>query len=133
MGFYCLHESMLNSVLYARDRWLTPTGTMMPATTSIYAAPSNMKQLKEDKVTFYEDVYGLDFTCLQSMAMSVLLAKPYVKCIDPAELLAKPKVLSMSPLYANQVFIQSLLHLLMRVLCYLSCFHTIISWCVRSI
>jgi hypothetical protein len=27
MGFYLLHESMLDSVLYARDKWLNEGGT----------------------------------------------------------------------------------------------------------
>eukprot|EP00906_Rhabdomonas_costata_P029185 RCo041207 len=30
MGFYLLHESMLSSVLVARDRWLKPGGLLLP-------------------------------------------------------------------------------------------------------
>ena len=30
MGFYLLHESMLKSVLAARDKWLKPEGIMLP-------------------------------------------------------------------------------------------------------
>ena len=31
MGFYLLHESMLDSVLVARDRWLKKGGLMLPS------------------------------------------------------------------------------------------------------
>uniref|UniRef100_A0A8C5CLT6 Protein arginine N-methyltransferase 6 n=1 Tax=Gadus morhua TaxID=8049 RepID=A0A8C5CLT6_GADMO len=31
MGYALLHESMLNSVLYARDKWLKPGGLMLPS------------------------------------------------------------------------------------------------------
>jgi hypothetical protein len=33
-----LHESMLLSVLCARDRWLKPGGLMLPAAATVYAA-----------------------------------------------------------------------------------------------
>lgn len=30
MGYFLLYEAMLDSVLYARDKWLAPGGIMMP-------------------------------------------------------------------------------------------------------
>jgi type I protein arginine methyltransferase len=30
MGYFLLYESMLDSVLFARDKWLRPGGLMMP-------------------------------------------------------------------------------------------------------
>lgn len=35
MGYCLLYESMLNSVLYARDRWLKPGGAILPDTATI--------------------------------------------------------------------------------------------------
>ena len=39
MGFYLLHEGMLDSVLYARDKFLKPDGEMFPDSACIYVAP----------------------------------------------------------------------------------------------
>lgn len=39
MGFYLLHEGMLDSVLYARDKFLKPSGSMFPQNASIFVAP----------------------------------------------------------------------------------------------
>lgn len=39
MGFYLLHEGMLNSVLVARDKFLKPDGVLFPETAAIYVAP----------------------------------------------------------------------------------------------
>lgn len=39
MGFYLLHEGMLDSVLFARDRFLKYGGEMFPETAAIYIAP----------------------------------------------------------------------------------------------
>ena len=38
MGYFLLYESMLDSVLYARDRWLAPDGIMMPDTATMFIA-----------------------------------------------------------------------------------------------
>lgn len=39
MGFYLLHEGMLDSVLIARDKFLKPGGEMFPESAAIYVAP----------------------------------------------------------------------------------------------
>lgn len=38
MGYCLLYESMLNSVLYARDQWLKPGGSLLPDTATIVSA-----------------------------------------------------------------------------------------------
>ncbi len=30
MGYFLMYESMLDTVLYARDKWMAPGGIMMP-------------------------------------------------------------------------------------------------------
>lgn len=39
MGFYLLHEGMLDSVIYARDQFLKPDGCLFPQIAKIYASP----------------------------------------------------------------------------------------------
>ena len=36
MGYFLFYESMLDTVLYARDRWLKPGGVMLPDQASIW-------------------------------------------------------------------------------------------------
>jgi protein arginine N-methyltransferase 1 len=43
MGYYLLYESMLDCVLYARDKWLKKDGLMMPDRAELFIA------LLEDK------------------------------------------------------------------------------------
>ena len=38
MGYFLLYESMFDSVLYARDKWLAEDGIMMPDTAKMYIA-----------------------------------------------------------------------------------------------
>lgn len=39
MGFYLLHEGMLDSVIFARDKFLKPGGLMFPESAALYCAP----------------------------------------------------------------------------------------------
>lgn len=41
MGYCLLYESMLNSVLFARDRWLKPGGAILPDTATIVSFPTH--------------------------------------------------------------------------------------------
>ena len=38
MGYFLLYESMLDSVLWARDRYLVPSGKMLPDKATMYVA-----------------------------------------------------------------------------------------------
>lgn len=58
MGFYLLHESMLASVLSARDRLLRPGGIMLPQTARLLCSPVDLTKYLEDKIGFWADVYG---------------------------------------------------------------------------
>ena len=52
MGFYLLHESMLDSVLHARDRFLRKdgAGVMLPSHATIYTAPCSLDTHLQSKV-----------------------------------------------------------------------------------
>ena len=39
MGYYLLRESMFDSVLFARSRWLKPGGAHFPSHAQIFMAP----------------------------------------------------------------------------------------------
>ena len=36
MGYFLVYESMLDTVLYARDRWLAPGGVLLPDQASLW-------------------------------------------------------------------------------------------------
>ena len=40
MGYFLLRESMLDSVIVARDKWLKPDGALFPSHATIYVAPA---------------------------------------------------------------------------------------------
>ncbi|KAM7262564.1 hypothetical protein ACFE04_000247 [Oxalis oulophora] len=61
MGYCLLYESMLNSVLFARDRWLKPGGAILPDTATIFVAGFGEGVTS---LPFWENVYGLNMSCI---------------------------------------------------------------------
>ena len=60
MGYFLLYESMLPSVLYARDRYLAPTGVLAPSHSRMLlaAATDRGDGVLRERVRFWENVYG---------------------------------------------------------------------------
>ncbi|VDN28191.1 unnamed protein product [Dibothriocephalus latus] len=55
MGYCLFYESMLNTVLYARDKWLAPGGLIMPDHATLYICAIEDRQYKDEKIncTFF--------------------------------------------------------------------------------
>jgi protein arginine N-methyltransferase 1 len=51
MGYFLLFENMLNTVLYARDKWLVPGGVVLPDKTSLYLTAIEDAEYKQEKIT----------------------------------------------------------------------------------
>ena len=50
MGYFLLYESMLDTVLLARDKYLKPGGRMFPDTARMYLAAIEDQDYKEEKI-----------------------------------------------------------------------------------
>lgn len=64
MGYALLYESMLDSVLVARDRFLRPGGVMAPSQCQMILALCDATQIYKDRIGFWTDVYGFDMTAM---------------------------------------------------------------------
>lgn len=78
MGYFLLFENMLNTVLYARDKWLAPGGVVLPDKTSLYLTGIEDGYYKQEKIHFWNDVYGFDMSCIKKQAM----LEPLVDTVD---------------------------------------------------
>lgn len=77
MGYFLLRESMFDSVICARDRWLKPTGVMYPSHARMWVAPirsrlidqkmNDYEAAMEDWYSFVDETkhsYGVDMSVL---------------------------------------------------------------------
>eukprot|EP01067_Filipodium_phascolosomae_P007641 Filipodium_phascolosomae@DN619_c0_g1_i1.p1 len=69
MGYFLLYESMLDTVLFSRDKWLKPGGLIFPDRASLHIAAIEDGEYKEEKIGFWSDVYRFDFSCLKQSVM----------------------------------------------------------------
>ncbi|KAG5937365.1 type I protein arginine N-methyltransferase Rmt1 [Claviceps monticola] len=78
MGYFLLYESMLDTVLYARDKYLEKDGLIFPDKATIFFAGIEDGDYKEEKIGFWDNVYGFDYTPLKHTALS----EPLVDTVD---------------------------------------------------
>ena len=58
MGYALLYESMLDSVLFARDAFLRPGGVMVPSQCRMVLGLCSAPEVYKERVSFWSDVYG---------------------------------------------------------------------------
>lgn len=66
MGYCLLYEAMLDSVIWARDKYLKPDGLMVPSHMNMWVAPVADPDYVADHFDFWRDVYGFDMKAMQA-------------------------------------------------------------------
>ncbi|GJM84873.1 hypothetical protein PR202_ga00585 [Eleusine coracana subsp. coracana] len=88
MGYMLLYESMLGSVIFARDKWLKPGGLILPSHASLYMALSQILRdimtvftsgtmymaLKHNLLGFFEQVAQVDCYTIQAQELETISA-----------------------------------------------------------
>jgi type I protein arginine methyltransferase len=87
MGYCLLYEAMLDSVIWARDKYLKEDGLMVPSHMNLWVAPIADPDYITDHIAFWRDVYGFDMKAMQAgihddaqvldMPASTLCAEPF--------------------------------------------------------
>lgn len=80
MGYFLLYESMLDTVLVARDKWLAPGGLIFPDKAVMYVAGIEDADYKEEKIEWWKSVYKFDMSVIRDMAM----LEPLVDTVNAA-------------------------------------------------
>lgn len=86
MGYFLLYESMLDTVLYARDRYLAPGGCIFPDKASMVLVAIEDAEYKSQKITFWDDVYGFNMKAIKEVA----LREPLVDVVDGESVVSAP-------------------------------------------
>uniref|UniRef100_A0A0D3G1Q1 Methyltransferase domain-containing protein n=1 Tax=Oryza barthii TaxID=65489 RepID=A0A0D3G1Q1_9ORYZ len=92
MGYMLLYESMLPSVLFARDKWLKPGGLILPSHATLFMAPITNSERYEGSVDFWSDVYGINMSALVPLAKKFTSEEPSIEIIGGENVLSWPFV-----------------------------------------
>ncbi|KAM0826694.1 hypothetical protein ACQ4PT_068705 [Festuca glaucescens] len=92
MGYMLLYESMLPSVLFARDKWLKPGGLILPSHATLFMAPITNSDRYEGSVDFWCDVYGINMSALVPLAKFFASEEPSIELIGGENVISWPFV-----------------------------------------
>ncbi|KAJ2750455.1 hypothetical protein GGI19_005099 [Coemansia pectinata] len=92
IGVLLVHERMLESFVYARDKFLRPGGAMLPSSGTIHLAPISDAALWSETITkarFWQQdsFYGVDLNPYFAPAFDEFFSAPVVGCFSPATLI----------------------------------------------
>lgn len=90
MGYMLLYESMLASVIYARDRWLKPGGIILPSHATLYIAPITNGERYAESIDFWRNVYGIDMSAMLPLAKQCSFEEPCVESITAENVMSWP-------------------------------------------
>lgn len=79
MGYFLLYEGMLDSVIFARDKWLKKGGLLFPDRAVIYLTAIEDSEYKKEKLGFWDNVYQMKMTCMKNWAKM----EPLVDYVPP--------------------------------------------------
>lgn len=105
MGYFLLYESMLDTVLYARDTYLVPGGKIFPDRATMYLAAIEDGEYKDDKIgckaplscwslgcrnlmlsSVWDNVWGFDYSPMKEIA----LTEPLVDNVEMKAVVSDP-------------------------------------------
>jgi protein arginine N-methyltransferase 1 len=99
MGYFLLYESMMDTVLHARDKWLKPNGILMPDKARIHICAIEDAQYRQQKLEYWNDVYGYKMSCIKATA----LTEPLVDVVPPQQVISDSAVIFEIDLYKAQI------------------------------
>ena len=78
MGYCLFYESMLDTVVFAREKWLAEDGVMFPDKATLHLCAIEDRSYKEEKIFWWENVYGFNMSSIQKVAIT----EPLVESVD---------------------------------------------------
>lgn len=78
MNTFLLYESMLDTVLWARDKYLSQGGKMFPNRASMYVAALEDEGEKRRRASFWSNQYGVDM----SVMTNVVFKEPLIDYLN---------------------------------------------------
>jgi len=84
MGYCLLYESMLDTVIWARDKWLAKDGLMFPDKAALYICAIEDKEYKDEKINWWDSVYGFNMSAIRDVALS----EPLVDVVDAKQVVS---------------------------------------------
>ncbi|EDW97495.1 protein arginine N-methyltransferase 1 [Drosophila yakuba] len=87
MGYFLLYESMLDSIIYARENHLNPNGIILPSRCTLSLLGYGNDTLYAEQVEFWSNVYEVDMSDLRKRSIE----EPLMEVVDAEFMLTDPE------------------------------------------
>ena len=78
MGYCLFYESMIDTIIYVRNKWLKENGLIFPDRVSLFLSAIEDCAYKREKINFWDSVYGFDMSPIGEIAIQ----EPLVDFVD---------------------------------------------------
>ncbi|XP_043479685.1 protein arginine N-methyltransferase 3 [Leptopilina heterotoma] len=95
MGYFLLFEGMLDTVVYARDHYLSPGGKLLPNRCTLSIVGSGDTKRYVDLVDYWSNVYGFKMSCMKAE----VIREASIETCNPQELITSVAQLQSFDLY----------------------------------
>lgn len=82
MGYCLFYESMLDTVIFARDKWLKPGGLLFPDRACLFLTAIEDRKYKDEKIFWWDSVYGFNMSSIRNVAVK----EPLVDIVEPHQI-----------------------------------------------
>lgn len=92
MGYMLLYESMLQSVIFARDKWLNKGGVLLPEKARMFIAPLTDPDEGFERIDFWRMVkenFHVDMSCVTEFAKAEMYKHITVKTVDAENVISR--------------------------------------------
>ncbi|XP_027008052.2 protein arginine N-methyltransferase 3 [Tachysurus fulvidraco] len=89
MGYFLLFESMLDSVIFARERYLAERGSVYPDLCTISLAAVSDSEKHRDRIAYWDDVYGFKMSCMKK----AVIPEAVVEVLNPETVISESTVI----------------------------------------
>ena len=80
MGYFLLQNSFIKQVIYARDNFLKENnGLIFPDKATLYISALEDQKYKEEKFSYWNNVYGVDMSCITNISFTSPLIDSFNK------------------------------------------------------
>jgi len=115
MGYFLIYESMLESVLFARNKWLKEDGKMYPSHANMYLTPMEDNEYFNERIDFWKNIYGFDFSPIIPFAKQCAFNEPQVEYIQAMNEISFPQ--KFYTIDCKTVKIEELVHIIGKIDC----------------
>lgn len=95
MGYFLLFEGMLDTVIYARDHYLAPGGTLLPNRCTLSLVGSGDTRRYVELIDYWSNVYGFKMSCMKAQ----VVREPSIEICNADELITNAVEIQAFDLY----------------------------------